>query len=255
MAEFRYLTADQWGITWVRPPIAEKTPDPECYVHHSAGAHANDAVTAFRNLNTYAQTSKGYSALDYDVLVHRDPTSGLVTIGEGRGKWLSAATLDRNEEGEAVCLLGYFHPGSTLSRQPHPDELEGVARGIVWGIEQGWISRDSTILGHRDNPAHPGATGCPGDYLYAKLPAIRNRVAELLNPPEEPVADRILWRPKGYKNVFAIEAANAIQATESTLKAWGYDLANLPVTVEDHPQMLKAVLAKSGLALTDLVEE
>lgn len=72
--------------------------------------------------------------------------------------------------------------------------------------------------------------------------------------PEEPVA-RILWRPKGFKNVFVIEAANAIQATESTLKAWGYDLDNLPVTVEDHPQMLKAVLAKSGLALSDLVKE
>ena len=90
-----------------------------------------------------------------------------------------------SEEGEAVCLIGYFHPGHKLSRQPHPDEIEGVARGIVWGIEHGWIARDARILGHRDNPAHPGATGCPGDYLYAQLPTIRRRVQELLNPQED----------------------------------------------------------------------
>lgn len=193
MTEFRYLTADQWGIAWKRPPIAEKQPDPECYVHHTAGATWEDAAAQFRAMNLSAQTDKDYSALAYDVLVHRAPTSGIVTIAEGRGKWMSAATLDRNEQGEAVCLVGYFHPGHSLSRQPHPDELEGVARGIVWGIQQGWISRDAQILGHRDNPAHPDATGCPGDYLYAKLPAIRNRVTELLAPPEEPAVPTVVY--------------------------------------------------------------
>jgi hypothetical protein len=189
MGEFRYMRADEWGMTWTRPPVAEKLLDPECFVHHSAGGHSDDAVTAFRALNAYAQApkpnGKGYSALDYDVLVHRNPKTGLVTIGEGRGPWLSAATADRNEQGEAVCVLGYFHPGHTLSRQPHPDEIEGTARAIVWGIEQGWVARDARILGHRDNPAHPGATGCPGDYLYVYMPAIRARVAELLAPPQE----------------------------------------------------------------------
>lgn len=174
-------------MTWARPPIAEKLPDPECYVHHTAGATRNDAVVAFRELNAYAQNVKGYSALDYDVLVHRSPTTGVVTIGEGRGKWMSAATLDRNELGEAVCVLGYFHPGHALSRQPHPDELEGTAKAIVWGIEQGWISLPNIILGHRDNPAHPGATPCPGDFLYSWLPWIRARVDELMAPPPPPV--------------------------------------------------------------------
>lgn len=184
MTEFRYVTADQWGITWARPPIAEKLPDPECYLHHTAGPQmSDDAATAFRALNVYAQQKKGYSALDYDIVVHRSTKTGLVTIGEGRGKWMSAATLDRNELGEAVCLIGYFHPGHALSRQPHPDELEGVARGIVWGIENGWISTPNLILGHRDNPAHPGATACPGDWLQDKLPWIRARVAEILAPP------------------------------------------------------------------------
>ena len=187
MTEFRYMTAAEWGMTWVRPPVTELQKDPECYVHHTAGPVLEDAAATFRMLNAYAQNTKGYSALDYDILVHRNPRTGVITIGEGRGKWLSAATLDRNEQGEAIVLCGYFHPGNTLSRQPHVDELEGIAKGIVWGMQQEWISLTTTILGHRDNPAHPNATACPGDYLYDKLPWIRARVAELMAPPPPPV--------------------------------------------------------------------
>jgi hypothetical protein len=184
MTTYRYLTVDEWGGTWTRPPVAEKLLDGECYVHHSAGNDWDDldAIKAFQTLNQYAQQQKGYSFLDYDVLVHYHSARDIVTIGEGRGKWLSAATRDRNEQGEAVCVLGYFHPGHALTQRPLAVHLEGTARAIVWGIEQGWLSRDLTILGHRDNPAHPGATGCPGDYLYAELPKIRTRVAELLRP-------------------------------------------------------------------------
>jgi hypothetical protein len=64
--------------------------------------------------------------------------------------------------------------------------LEGVARAIALSIERGWSAPDTTILGHRDNPAHPGSTGCPGDWLYEQLPAIRTRVAQLLAPPQPP---------------------------------------------------------------------
>jgi hypothetical protein len=196
---FTFLTASQWGMEWARTPQTEKLVDPECYVHHTAGAHPAAAVEAFRALNRYAIDVKGYSAVDYDILVHRNPTTGEVTIGEARGPWRSAATLDRNEEGEAICLLGYFGPGSKHSRQPHPDEIEGVARGIVWGIEKGWLADPPEILGHRDNPAHPGATSCPGDYLYAELPKIRVRVAELLAPvpPPEPPPLNPLEVPSG----------------------------------------------------------
>lgn len=181
MASIRYLSAPEWGMTWVRPPVAERTPDDEVYVHHVGGTAwmGEDAVQVFRQLNAYAQTGKGYSALDYDVLVHYSRRDDLLTIAEGRGPWKSASQLDRNEQGESVCVCGNYS-----LRDPLPIELEGVALGIVYGIERGWIARDAVILGHRDNPAHPGATGCPGDRLYPKLPQIRARVADLLNPPK-----------------------------------------------------------------------
>ncbi len=138
MAEFRYLRATEWGMRWAKTPATEKLNDPEVFVHHTAGNRfSTDAATAFRTINEYAINTKGYSALDYDILVHRDTKTGVVTIGEGRGPYRSAATLDRNEEGEAVCLMGYFHPGHRLSEQPLPDEGEGLSRGIAWGIELG----------------------------------------------------------------------------------------------------------------------
>lgn len=195
MTTVRYLTAAEWGMTWARPPVGEKLLDPECYVHHVGGGAwmDQDAVTVFRNLNTYAQKGKGYSALDYDVLVHYHRASDVLTIAEGRGPYMSAATLDRNEQGEAVCVCGNY----TL-RAPLPIEVEGTALGIKYGIDQGWIATSATILGHKDNPAHLNATGCPGDNLYAQLPTVRARVASLLHPtPIDRPGEKTMYLMRG----------------------------------------------------------
>lgn len=217
--KFRFLTAKDWGMTWVRPAVPEKLNDPEAYFHHSAGSRlGNDAVRAFQALNRWAQEGKKYSALDYDILVHLDKSSGLITIGEGRGEWMSAATRDRNEQGEAICLMGYFHPGHVLSEHPTLDEIRGVALAIAIGIERGWIARDARILGHRDNPAHPGATGCPGDWAYPYLPQIRVMVELLLatEPTPEPPSEEdemltVVRPPAQYPNYpfFALGAGSA----------------------------------------------
>lgn len=185
MTTFVVLEPEQWGMRWARPPVAERLGDPEVYVHHRAGNpyHSSDAADVFFDMNEAAISAKGYSATDYDVLVHENTVTDTVTIGIARGPWLSAATRDRNEQGEAVCALGYFHPGSKLSERPSPGMIEGVARAIALTIERGWAAPDASILGHRDNPAHVGATSCPGDYLYAEMGTIRARVAELIAPP------------------------------------------------------------------------
>jgi hypothetical protein len=70
--------------------------------------------------------------------------------------------------------------------------------------EQGWTTRTARVLGHKDNPVHPLATGCPGDHLYPFVPAIGRRVAYLLagaqeaptvpvrnNPPLGPALDAL----------------------------------------------------------------
>jgi hypothetical protein len=191
------IEVDDWGMRWARPPHPQAHPVGTVFVHHTAGVDPSDVTPtwdddparAFRNLNEVAIGSKGYSAIDYSMLTHRAP-NGQVTNGVARGEWTPAATKDSNTTSKAVCLLGWFHPPdprnpwtALASRHPAVEELAGLADAIVEMIERGWVTRTPKILGHRDNPKHPGATACCGDYLYAELPTIRRLVAERLNPP------------------------------------------------------------------------
>lgn len=178
-----FLRANEWGIDWKNPPHPEKLEDPETFVHHTAGSRMGaNPVTAMRQLQRISY-SMNYSTVAYDVVVHRDTFNEHITIMGAREAWRSAATKDRNEEGEAICLMGYFQPGHTLSQRPTDREVEGLAWGIAWMIEHGWSAKDTNILGHRDNPRHPNATSCPGNYLYDQLPIIRGLVTAILTPP------------------------------------------------------------------------
>lgn len=177
------LEPDEWGMRWAKPPVAQQMPVAEVYVHHQAGRDPavpgygdDDPAEAFRALNESA-IAEGLSATDYSMLVHTSPAK-ITTIGEARGEWKPAATKDRNTQSKAVCLMGYFHPGSQWSRKPYPSEVEAIAGAIVYMIRQGWVAYPCTIRGHRDNPAHPNATACPGDYLQAELPRIRQLVED-----------------------------------------------------------------------------
>lgn len=247
MTTFVVLEPDDWGMRWARPPVAERLADPETYIHHRGGSprHTVDAAVAFRELNEWTINVKGYSATDYDILVHENTVTDTVTIGIARAHWMSAATKDRNEEGEAICALGYFHPGHSLSERPSPRMLEGLARAVVLSIERGWSAPDTTILGHRDNPAHPGASPCPGDYLYAELPTIRRRVAELLAPPPEDDMGLPYFRIDGYADQFKAIAMSADSKTRN-----GDD--NVDVLVLDTDKTRAQLEAALGYKLTPL---
>lgn len=201
------LQPDQWGMRWAGTPVRHLAmPVGEVYVHQTAGVDPVEKFPsgddqpgdAFHALNEYAINGKGYSAIDYSMLVHTGP-SLRTTIGVARGKWTPAATLDRNIVSKAVCLLGWFGPPDIRypwtrihSREPFDQELLAIAESIVYMQQNGWVQKNALILGHRDNPAHPNATACPGSYLYAKLPRIRELVAYLQTggwpspPPEIP---------------------------------------------------------------------
>lgn len=182
----KFLRADEWGRHLIHAMSPEMLNDPETYVHHTAGNPNSGAApdVAMRQLQDFSH-NRGYATVAYDTVCHYG-ANGIFTIMEGRGAMRSAATRDRNEIGEAICMMGYFQPGHSLSASPHPREVEGLAWGIAWMIEQGWSSLGTLILGHRDNPSHPSATSCPGDYLYEKIPNIREMVKGILAPTAPP---------------------------------------------------------------------
>ena len=169
----------QWGGRWSsNGPSAVQGTLAEVFLHHSAGAHPADPLQATRDLNESAINDRGHNAIDYSMVVHRNASTGVITILEGRGVHQPAATLDRNAVSKSIVLLGYFHSGNALSRTPTESELRGVADAMRFMQDQGWVAKTGwKLLGHRDNPAHPGVTVCPGDLLYPKLPTIRTMIA------------------------------------------------------------------------------
>lgn len=185
-----FYRASDWGVEWKRPPVWEGLSDPETYIHHGAGGRfGTNPVEAMRRLQKWYHDVKNYSTIAYDIMVHRNTDDDTMAICGAREGWLTAATQNRNDIGEAICLMGYFHPGSNLSEHPTDREIEALAFAVAWSIEMGWSAPDTTVLGHRDNPAHPGATACPGDYLYPHVPSIGERAMNIYNFAHNPQKD------------------------------------------------------------------
>lgn len=233
MTTWRYLTVDDWGGLWARPPVAEHMPDGEVYIHHVGGgawmggnvgrgeeASRHAAISVFRNLNIYAtrpksEGGKGYSFLDYDALGWYDRVNDIGWIAEGRGPWRSAATLDRNEAGEAFVVCGNFS-----RREPLEQEIELAARGVLYMADQGWTVRDPLILGHKDNPAHPDATPCPGVFFYPELPKVRQLYAQLSSQSQEDLMTRMPVTVVRHQGTADVKIQLPVP-NEEALHAWG----------------------------------
>lgn len=211
----------EWGSRATKVPVAAD-PEPEVYVHHVAGrtpTGADDEAKHMRELQVYAIEVKGYIDMDYNVLIG---TSGRAY--EGRGYFgRSAATKDRNEASRAICLMGNLD-----LREPTAAQLETLPLVIADMVAKGSLTRDVVIRGHFENPAHPNATICPGRFMIPHLPAVRSRVAELLQPPtptpQPPTEDTDmppeLIRFLGFWNEVLDTQAGPIHGTVEQVQRW-----------------------------------
>ena len=69
--------------------------------------------------------------------------------------------------------------------------------------------------------------------------------------PKDADMNRFLWRPAGYANVFLIDGADVLHLSKATFEA--IQPEKLPYFDGDpHNQMLKSVVAKAGLQISDL---
>ena len=154
------------------------------FVHHTV--NANDYTRSqvpgiLRSIYAYHVKSRGWSDVGYNFLVDR-----FGRIWEGRyggvdRPVVGAHTLGYNDNAFAMSAIGNFE----LVR-PSKAMLEAYGALFAWKLSLHGVDAASTeqwvtsrnfkaINGHRD----AASTACPGRYLYAKIPAIRELAAQL----------------------------------------------------------------------------
>jgi len=243
-----FVSREAWGsVSTSRTQVYAALP--ELFIHHTgAGSIPADAAAEMlmmRNLQAYAirpkaEGGKGYHDLDYNLLV------GNVTgnIYEGRGlDYGSAATLDRNQVSRSICAIGNYETAN-----PTGALLEGIIQAAALLVDAGRLAADAVVYGHRDNPAHPAATSCPGRLLYAHLPYLAHRISTL---EADDMSTARMVRENGYLNVWLVGSGPALHLSPEVAES--YKAEGVQMIVQTHPQLLKAMLAQSGMTEADLV--
>ncbi|MDT5033209.1 MAG: hypothetical protein QOC94_3380 [Actinoplanes sp.] len=158
------------------------------FVHHTAdpGAYnCADSPRIVRGIEAYHVRSKGWNDIGYNFLVDK---CGKLFEGRRGGETrpvLGAHTLGFNQRSAAIAVIGdYRNTGVSATVENVIAQVAAYKIGMYGNLASGRTTLVSTgsdryaegataalnrISGHRDT----GRTECPGDALYAQLPAIR----------------------------------------------------------------------------------
>ncbi|MBA3309703.1 MAG: VCBS repeat-containing protein [Nocardioidaceae bacterium] len=156
------------------------------FVHHtvnSNGYSRAEVPAILRGIYAYHTQSRGWRDVGYNYLIDR-----FGRIWEGRAGGIDrpvvgAHTLDYNENSFAASAIGNFDEVG-----PSAAMLDAYARLYAWKLSLHGVRPRGTqsvagtmfdaISGHRD----AAQTACPGQYLYAQVPAIIDGAAGYQRP-------------------------------------------------------------------------
>jgi N-acetylmuramoyl-L-alanine amidase-like protein len=175
------------------------------FVHHTVSANdytAAEVPSIILSICRYHRNSNGWNDIGYNFLVDK-----FGTIWEGRAGGVDQAIVGAQAQGYNSHSTGIADIGSHQDVPASSAELTAFASLIRWKLPlqgaptQGTVSLSSgggssnrytagtpvtlnRISGHRDGDA----TECPGDALYAQLPALRDLVGNV--QPNQPAQAR-----------------------------------------------------------------
>jgi hypothetical protein len=186
----RLVTRSGWGAdeAIVKEPPEYTGAVHIVFVHHTASGNGYDcaqSASIVRGIERFHVKSKGWNDLGYNFLVDK---CGRIFEGRGGGvhrSVLGAHTLGFNANASAVAVIGdYRSTPIPAAARASVAQLAAYKLG-AWsnpplgkvGLVSGGSDRYpagrtallNRISGHRDT----GRTECPGNSLYAQLPAIR----------------------------------------------------------------------------------
>jgi hypothetical protein len=192
------VTRAQWGadesLASAWPDVSSKLS--AMYLHHTVGSNTYtraQAAAQVRAIFAFHVKSRGWPDIGYQFLVDR-----FGTIYQGRRDAIldlpvGAQAGGYNSDTIGVSAMGNFQTGKPSSAmvasiervfawQAYAHQLNVLGRTtLITGTSTGSNTRAApgtavsvpVLLGHRDT----NGTACPGQYLYARLPAIRSAVA------------------------------------------------------------------------------
>ena len=193
-----------WGGDTVAPRAAPSYGDVQvAFVHHTVSANdygPQDSAGIVLAMAKYHRDTNGWNDLGYNFVVDK-----YGQVFEGRAGGIDQAVIGAQAQGYNSHSTGVANIGTFTDVGQTDVALEALARLIAWKLPlhgapvTGQIVLTSgggpdnrygsgtpvtlqRISGHRDGDA----TACPGDMLYAQLPALRERAAAIA--PVLPVA-------------------------------------------------------------------
>lgn len=202
------ITRAQWGadesLRLGRCTAPSYTTTPKvAFVHHTAGTNTytkDESAAIVRGIYYQHVVVQGWCDIGYNFLVDK-----YGQIFEGRYGGMSRAVQGAHAGGFNTASFGVSVLGNYETAPATPTILDALARVISWKFAKSQTDPTgkavlysagiggtnirypvgtpvtlNTISGHRD----VGATACPGANLYAQLPALRTRVAQMMAEKE-----------------------------------------------------------------------
>ena len=209
-------------------------------VHHTA-IDEEDPAAQVRGIYRSHVQDNGWADIGYNYLIDREgriyegrwardyPAGAVHDAEDGHGQLVEGAHAEGHNPGAlGVALLGTY---SSPTAHPTDAAMASLTAIIAWkfgtyGIDpfgqtpyqvsSGAMESFPNICGHRD----VRSTGCPGDGLYERLPALRTAVADALSTGLVGYrilgADGSLWN---YGSTSAFAAANDIGDVRRNVRA------------------------------------
>ncbi|KAL3831961.1 hypothetical protein ACJMK2_023649 [Sinanodonta woodiana] len=155
----KIVSRSDWGavppinVSYLKPPVGL------AFIHHTDTQSCNDLESCSKVLQSiqyYHMHDKGWTDIAYSFLVGEDGNAY-----EGRG-W---DRIGSHTKGYNDRSLGFAFIGDYSSHLPPATGLSAVKNLIKCGIENGKITGDYCMYGHRD----VRDTTCPGEALYREI--------------------------------------------------------------------------------------
>lgn len=167
--------------------LLNRAPD-RIVVHHTATPNATDYSVAHayllsRTIQRFHMQTRRWDDIGEQLTISRGGH-----VMEGRNRSLTAIRAGKH----VVGAQALNHNRHTIGIENEGTYMRASVPGRLWSslVETcSWLCRVydldpyRAILGHRDL----GATDCPGDVLYRRLPELRRTVASRLRIPKPPV--------------------------------------------------------------------